>query len=202
MNKIESMYWEGIEDYFKTFKSDTFLFEAPFHPSQQIQVIYKDYDSGEEDDDDGVIWKTSRSIDIIVKGDSPNFHSTSFPDSITIMMGDCELWRHGIGNYNPDFMFQVLDEAGPFFAIDYHDKTKEQAAKDKQRDRFFTRNGFIPIRFAGTEVYRSPIDCVRETFQIIISILTLRAMAENRVENEVWWTAENYFKNNKEVVNE
>ena len=174
MNKIESMYWKGIEDYFKTFKSDTFLFEAPFHPSHQIQVVYEDYDSGEEEDDDGVIWRIPRSINIIVKGDTPDFHSTLFPKSITIMMGNCELWRHGIGNYSPDFMFEVLDEAGPCFAVeidgfDYHDKTKEQAAKDKQKDRFFTRNGFIPIRFAGTEIYRSPIDCVRETFQIIFS---------------------------------
>ena len=207
MNEIEKMFWKGVDDYFNTFNCDTFLFEQPFNSPQQIQVMYKNYDAGEEIFEDGTVYQCPRCIDIVIKGDQPNFHTVSFPEHISLMMGDCTLWHHGIGNYKPDFMFEVTDESGPNLAIeidgyDYHDKTKEQAAKDKQRDRLFIRNGFIPVRFAGTEVYRSPIDCVREALQIIVSLLTLRAMAENRVENRVWWEAEEYFKNNKGAVNE
>jgi hypothetical protein len=39
---------------------------------------------------------------------------------------------------------------------DYHERTKEQAKRDKQRDRNMTRSGLTVMRFTGSEVYR---DC-------------------------------------------
>ena len=207
MNEIETMFWKGVKEYFKTFNSDTFLFENPFEQSTQIQVSYTNYDSGIEECDDGNITETPSSVCINIKGKHPDFHTTPFPNHVVLMMGNCKHWNHTIGNYKPDFMFVIASDYSLNFAIeidgfDYHDKTKEQAAKDKQRDRFFTRNGFIPIRFAGTEVYRSPVDCVRETMQIILSILTYRVKSENFIESFTWYKAEEYFKNNKEALDE
>lgn len=39
---------------------------------------------------------------------------------------------------------------------DFHERTKEQAQRDKERDRNLTAAGWHPIRFTGSEVYRDP----------------------------------------------
>ena len=37
---------------------------------------------------------------------------------------------------------------------DFHEKTKEQARKDKQRDRFLIQNGFFVLRYTGSEIFQ------------------------------------------------
>ena len=36
---------------------------------------------------------------------------------------------------------------------DFHEKTKEQAKHDKERDRFLTAHGFKILRYTGSEIY-------------------------------------------------
>jgi very-short-patch-repair endonuclease len=43
---------------------------------------------------------------------------------------------------------------------DFHEKTKEQASRDKERDRVLQTAGYIVLRFTGSEVYRDPQKCV------------------------------------------
>lgn len=50
---------------------------------------------------------------------------------------------------------------------DYHEKTKEQAKRDKQRDRNLTKDGHKVIRFTGSEIYKNPMHCAREVINII-----------------------------------
>lgn len=50
---------------------------------------------------------------------------------------------------------------------DFHERTKEQAARDKARDRFFTSQGFHSIRFTGSEIFRDPEKVVGEAIQIV-----------------------------------
>lgn len=38
---------------------------------------------------------------------------------------------------------------------DFHEKTKEQAQKDKSRDRFLVSKGYYVFRFTGSEIYRN-----------------------------------------------
>lgn len=45
---------------------------------------------------------------------------------------------------------------------EYHEKTKEQAARDKARDRLLTRKGFRVFRLTGSEIWKSPIECANE----------------------------------------
>ena len=45
---------------------------------------------------------------------------------------------------------------------EYHEKTKEQAARDKSRDRFLTKKGFRVFRLTGSEIWRVPIECAYE----------------------------------------
>lgn len=38
---------------------------------------------------------------------------------------------------------------------DFHEKTKEQAQHDKERDRFLTSKGYIILRYTGSEIYNN-----------------------------------------------
>lgn len=47
---------------------------------------------------------------------------------------------------------------------DYHERTKEQAARDKARDRAMQRLGYTVIRFTGSEIWRDPVGCAKEVW--------------------------------------
>lgn len=50
---------------------------------------------------------------------------------------------------------------------DFHEKTKEQAARDKRRDRNLMENGIMVIRFTGSEIYEDAYGCAAEAMRII-----------------------------------
>lgn len=73
--------------------------------------------------------------------------------------------------YIPDFAL-ILNGLPMGYVIEidgyqWHEKSKEQARIDKEKDRAYLRNNFIPIRFAGFEVYHNPEGCIHELFEII-----------------------------------
>lgn len=51
---------------------------------------------------------------------------------------------------------------------DFHEKTKQQSQKDKQRDRNFQISGYPVMRFTGSEIYKNPDKCCEE----IVSYIT------------------------------
>jgi len=68
----------------------------------------------------------------------------------------------GGASYRVDFALLVFDEK---FAIeldghDFHERTKEQARRDKSRDRALTMAGWKVLRFTGSEVYANPLSVV------------------------------------------
>lgn len=73
-----------------------------------------------------------------------------------------------IGKYRADFLFTTSREGGiSKLAVecdghDFHEKTKEQAAHDKKRDRFFAAQGIALLRFTGSEIYRDASACAEE----------------------------------------
>ncbi len=75
--------------------------------------------------------------------------------------------------YIPDFaIFMKGLYQGFAIEIDgheWHEKTKEQAQRDKRKDRAYIKKGFIPIHFTGSEVFHNSEDCIRELFEIIDS---------------------------------
>lgn len=75
--------------------------------------------------------------------------------------------------YIPDFVIYVNNLlSGYVIEIDgheWHEKTKEQARADKEKDRVYLKNKFIPVRFTGSEVYHDVKKCVDDLFEIIIS---------------------------------
>lgn len=47
---------------------------------------------------------------------------------------------------------------------DFHERTREQAERDRRRDRELQFAGYVVCRFTGTEIVRSPAACSREVF--------------------------------------
>jgi hypothetical protein len=54
---------------------------------------------------------------------------------------------------------------------DYHERTKQQAQKDKSKDRILRVKGLDIIRFTGSEITRNPDECVKEIDDILDSHL-------------------------------
>jgi hypothetical protein len=55
---------------------------------------------------------------------------------------------------------------------DYHERTKEQAKRDRSRDRRLSMLGFRVARFTGSEIYRNPSRCAEEVTGLVGSMLT------------------------------
>jgi very-short-patch-repair endonuclease len=68
-----------------------------------------------------------------------------------------------------DFVFRVGVYGGTVAMLavecdghDFHERTKEQAARDRSRGRALQAAGYTVMRFTGSELYRDPIACVLE----------------------------------------
>ncbi len=79
-----------------------------------------------------------------------------------------------IGPYRVDFL--VDDRNGATLVVecdghDYHERTKEQAAHDRQRDRYLLAvHGLTTARFTGSEIYRDVEACGDEVVNIMRDI--------------------------------
>jgi very-short-patch-repair endonuclease len=61
----------------------------------------------------------------------------------------------------------------------WHERTQEQAIRDRKRDRDLVSVGQIPIRFMAIEVMRNPDSCVNEAISTL-SLLHLYAVDQER----------------------
>lgn len=50
---------------------------------------------------------------------------------------------------------------------DFHERTKEQAARDKKRDRELATAGWTVLRFTGSEIWKDPSSCVEQVMELI-----------------------------------
>jgi very-short-patch-repair endonuclease len=102
-----------------------------------------------------------------------------FCDADTGLSLQCPVKTH-VGEYRLDFAIIVdwpsYREGAEVARIvvecdghDFHERTKEQAASDRARDRDLTANGWLVARFTGSELYRSPGGCVGELARIVRS---------------------------------
>src|SRR5215472_19012809 len=75
-----------------------------------------------------------------------------------------------IGPYRADFMISIPQPLALIVECDrhgYHDRTKEQARRDRQRDRWFQTKGYIVLRFAGSEIVKDPQGCAKQVRETI-----------------------------------
>lgn len=76
-----------------------------------------------------------------------------------------------IGKYRVDFLihFLVGDEWKSVVVEcdghDYHERTKEQAAYDRSRDRAMTLMGYTVLRFTGSEIWNDPFGCAAQIIE-------------------------------------
>lgn len=78
--------------------------------------------------------------------------------------------QYVVGDYRVDFCVPELRLAIEVDGHDFHERTKEQAAADKQRDRALAMAGYRVIRFTGSEIYADPNDAVVECMDVAISL--------------------------------
>lgn len=58
---------------------------------------------------------------------------------------------------------------------DFHDRTKQQAARDRSRDRALTLLGYDVFRFTGSELWRDPMGCAAQVIKWGWSFTAARA---------------------------
>lgn len=89
--------------------------------------------------------------------------------------------QSNVDKYRPDFCvtFNNLDNNNQEVVViecdghDYHERTKEQARHDKQRDRWMTEKSFRILRFTGSEIYANPIECAWNIERAIVNFMGL-----------------------------
>lgn len=52
---------------------------------------------------------------------------------------------------------------------EFHERTPEQAERDRSRDRAFQEFGATVFRFTGREIWRDPIGCAEQIFRWIVA---------------------------------
>lgn len=75
-----------------------------------------------------------------------------------------------IGNYTVDFLIEVYEKKYIVIECDgheFHEKTKEQAKHDKERDRFLQKEGYPVYRFTGSEIFNNPLHILSEIEEIL-----------------------------------
>lgn len=89
--------------------------------------------------------------------------------------------KAGGKTYRADFSLGVLlrDNTTLNYVIecdghDFHEKTKKQAAHDKQRERALIAEGYTVIRFTGSEIYSDPHKCAEEVYSLALNEIRRR----------------------------
>lgn len=82
-----------------------------------------------------------------------------------------------VAGYKVDFMLWFIHGSkahGVAVECDghaFHEKTKEQAAKDKLRDREILKAGFPVMRFSGSEIYKDAGHCADQVSDVLKDVL-------------------------------
>lgn len=91
-------------------------------------------------------------------------------DCAAVAKGECAglVLHYPADGFKIDFAIRMDDV---FLAIeldghDFHEKTKEQAAHDKKRERHLVASGWTVLRYTGSEVYADPDGCFAEAMKL------------------------------------
>ena len=109
------------------------------------------------------------------------FEMLPMPRGVDVIINPQEEIKAGQETYRVDFFLacvvrsQDLSQYEHFGVIvecdghDFHEKTKEQAAKDRARDRALIAQGYTVLRFTGSEIWKSPIACARQVRNVVLN---------------------------------
>jgi very-short-patch-repair endonuclease len=92
-------------------------------------------------------------------------------------MAGIYMWQQiQIGPYRVDFLLDYEPGSGlPPLIVEvdgheFHERTKEQAQRDKARDRFLVGRNYRLVRFTGSEIYADPMSAADQAIAILIGI--------------------------------
>lgn len=83
-----------------------------------------------------------------------------------------------IGSYKADFLLWFVlgrHVGGLVVECDghqFHEKSKEQAARDKRRDRELLTAGYPVVRFTGSEIFKDAVGCAEQLREPLLAILS------------------------------
>ncbi len=95
-------------------------------------------------------------------------------DHLSRLDGTSVRWQVKLlgGKYRADFVVgrypSVVVECD---GHEHHEKTKEQAQRDKKRDRELTAAGLTVLHFTGSEIHRDAKGCVKEVLDMLESLV-------------------------------
>jgi very-short-patch-repair endonuclease len=107
--------------------------------------------------------------EVRVRPEYESFQLGDGPDILTI-------WpQKQIGDYRVDFYIeklslvneQVLKVIVECDGHNFHERTKEQAQKDKERDRVLQSCGYPVFRFTGSEIWANPFKCAKNVLDFL-----------------------------------
>ena len=144
MNEIESKFYSAFIQYAATsHEAVCEFYEYSLSPSSKGKENY---------------------IDLVIKNDNDQAPASGY----------FSLWpQHPAGRYFIDFaLLGLIDTWRVSIAVEidgheFHEKTKEQVARDKRRDSDLSALGFVVLRFSGAEIYHNPAGCVHERIKLV-----------------------------------
>lgn len=84
--------------------------------------------------------------------------------------------QYEVGQYRIDFFISLSGTTDKPIKIaiecdghDFHERTKEQARRDKSKDRWLQSSGFIVLRFTGSEIWKDPVDCAEQVLKLLFT---------------------------------
>jgi hypothetical protein len=77
---------------------------------------------------------------------------------------------------------------------DFHERTPEQAERDKSKDRLLQKYGWRVLRFTGREVLRDPVKCVEEAKQSLLDAIRSWYAEHGVGEIRTWFEREGAAK--------
>lgn len=91
-------------------------------------------------------------------------------DMLCVVRGRwCLMAQMQLGRYRADFAF-VSPAGGVVVECDghdYHERSKEQAKRDRRRDRWMQAQGWNVLRFTGSEIWKDAEACAQEVFDYL-----------------------------------
>lgn len=137
------------------------MYSSGFSPESPIEEILGAW----------LLWQKSTPFEWPHVAIGPEFEegtlSTEYPRFFIQAQAEVEV-DDEIGTIHPDFVLGLgLNGRWRKLGIecdghDFHERTKEQAARDKRRDRSSFLSGVPILRFTGSEIYNEPAECMNQ----------------------------------------
>lgn len=154
MNEIEKLFYSSLEKYLRN--------QIVIINNEQYRIVKED-------------------------GDVYNFINKNNKRSNFILDIQIQPKDDCFSGYIPDFAIYVNGASYGFvIEIDgyqWHEKSREQARIDKEKERTYLKKCFIPVRFAGYEVYHHSNNCIHDLFEIIEANIQFF----NAIESEIFY---------------